>query len=56
MKVVVDSFADKADIKDIQSRGFYIAGHKYLTIKAEGRSLYGKMVWTGHRLSRRVHD
>ncbi|MCJ1343136.1 profilin, required for normal timing of actin polymerization in response to thermal stress [Peltigera leucophlebia] len=42
IKEVVDSYADKGDPKKVQSSGFYIAGQRYVTIKAEDRSLYGK--------------
>ena len=44
MKEVVSAYADKADVKKVQSDGFHIAGHRYVTIKADERSLYGKKV------------
>lgn len=42
--MVVGSYADKGDPKKVQSSGFYIGGQRYVTIKAEDRSLYGKKV------------
>lgn len=45
--MVVDSYADK---QQVQSSGFYIGGQRYVTIKAEDRSLYGKQVSSDHRL------
>lgn len=48
--MVVDSYADKGDPKKVQSSGFYIAGQRYVTIKAEDRSLYGRKVSSDHRL------
>ena len=41
---VVASFAEK-EPKKIFGSGFKIAGEKYLTIKAEDRSVYGKKVY-----------
>ncbi|MCJ1262995.1 profilin, required for normal timing of actin polymerization in response to thermal stress [Lobaria immixta] len=42
IKEVVNSYADKGEPKKVQSSGFHVAGHRYVTIKAEDRSLYGK--------------
>lgn len=44
MSEVVKSFQDKSDPKAIQATGFHIAGKKYMTLKADERSLYGKQV------------
>lgn len=44
LKGIVASFSDTAEPKAIQGNGFYIAGDKYITIKADDRSLYGKKV------------
>ena len=41
---IVESFSDKKDIKKVQSEGFYVGGTRYVTIKADDRSLYGKQV------------
>ena len=54
MKEIVASYADTAKPKKVQSSGFYIAGHRYITLKAEERSLYGKKVWNAQRISRRL--
>lgn len=42
MKAVVASFADKADVKKVQGEGFRIATEKFVTLKSDERSLYGK--------------
>lgn len=47
IKEVVSSYTDKSDVKKVQSEGFHIAGSRYVTIKADERSLYGKKVCSG---------
>ncbi|QIW95088.1 hypothetical protein AMS68_000606 [Peltaster fructicola] len=42
MKEIVNAYADKGDVKAVQSTGIHIAGEKYVTLKADDRSLYGK--------------
>lgn len=44
MKEVVNSYSDKGDIKKVTANGIHIAGEKYVTLKADDRSLYGKKV------------
>lgn len=44
LKQVVASYKDSGDIKAIQGSGFHIAGEKFVTLKADERSLYGKKV------------
>jgi hypothetical protein len=44
MKAVVAAYNDTADVKAVQSTGVTIAGQKYIVIKADDRSLYGKKV------------
>lgn len=44
LKEVVKSFTDTADVKAVQSTGFRIAGEKFITLRANERSLYGKKV------------
>ena len=44
MKDVVSAYTDSKDVKSVQSNGFHIAGNRYVTIKADDRSLYGKKV------------
>ncbi|KAK2759977.1 profilin, required for normal timing of actin polymerization in response to thermal stress [Arachnomyces sp. PD_36] len=39
---VVGSFSDNSDVKKVQSEGFHIGGEKFVALKAEDRSLYGK--------------
>lgn len=41
---MVSSYSDKKDVKSVQSEGLHIAGSRYVTIKADERSLYGKKV------------
>ncbi|SLM38602.1 profilin [Lasallia pustulata] len=42
LREVVDSYKDKGDVKKVQSSGLHIAGERYVVIKADDRSLYGK--------------
>ncbi|KAL1311304.1 hypothetical protein AAFC00_001485 [Neodothiora populina] len=42
MKEIVTAYADKADVKQVQSTGLHVAGDRYVVIKADDRSLYGK--------------
>ncbi|MCJ1441450.1 MAG: profilin, required for normal timing of actin polymerization in response to thermal stress [Stictis urceolatum] len=44
LKAIVAAFKDTSDPKNIQSTGFHVAGEKYITIKADERSLYGMKV------------
>ncbi|KAL8985788.1 MAG: hypothetical protein Q9205_000585 [Flavoplaca limonia] len=42
IQAVVASFADKEDVKKVQSEGFHVASEKFITLKSDDRSLYGK--------------
>ena len=44
IKEIIASYSDTSDVKKIQSGGFRIAGEKYMTIKADEKSVYGKKV------------
>jgi hypothetical protein len=44
MQAVVAAYKDTADPKKVWGTGLHIAGHKYVTLKADDRSLYGKKV------------
>ena len=44
IKEVVASYKDTAEVKKVQSEGFYVAGSRYVSIKADDRSLYGRKV------------
>ena len=46
IKEVVSSFKDTKDVKTIQSNGCHIAGDKFVVLKADDRSVYGKKVRT----------
>lgn len=41
---IVAAYKDTKDVKEIQGTGFHIAGDKFITIKADDRSIYGKKV------------
>ncbi|KAF2724518.1 profilin II [Polychaeton citri CBS 116435] len=42
MKEIVSAYQDKADVKKVQSEGAHIAGERFVVIKADDRSIYGK--------------
>jgi len=42
MQAVVAAYKDTADPKKVWATGLHIAGQKYVTLKADDRSLYGK--------------
>ncbi|CAD0031351.1 unnamed protein product, partial [Aureobasidium pullulans] len=42
MNEVVTAFKDTSDVKKVQSTGLHIAGEKFIVLKADDRSLYGK--------------
>jgi len=45
MREVVNAFKDKGDangVKSVQSTGLHVAGEKFIVLKADERSLYGK--------------
>ncbi|KAG9842725.1 hypothetical protein KCU68_g8060, partial [Aureobasidium melanogenum] len=42
MAEVVAAFKDTADVKKVQSTGLHVAGEKFIVLKADDRSLYGK--------------
>ncbi|KAM3421434.1 Profilin [Cercospora zeina] len=45
MQAVVAAYKDKGDesgVKKVQSEGLHIAGDRYVVIKADDRSIYGK--------------
>ncbi|KAI4857360.1 hypothetical protein E4T45_01157, partial [Aureobasidium sp. EXF-8846] len=42
MTEVVSAFKDTSDVKKVQSTGLHIAGEKFIVLKADDRSLYGK--------------
>lgn len=47
LKEVVAAFADKGDangVKQVQSTGIHVGGERYVVLKADERSLYGKKV------------
>lgn len=44
IKEIVNAYADKGNPKKVQSEGFYVHGERYVTIKADERSLYGRKV------------
>ena len=47
LKEVVTAFQDKGDangVKQVQSTGIHVSGERYVVLKADERSLYGKKV------------
>jgi hypothetical protein len=44
MQTVVAAYKDTANPKKVWGTGLHIAGEKYITLKADERSLYGKKV------------
>jgi hypothetical protein len=44
MQEVVGAYKDTSEPKKVQSTGLHIAGEKYIVIKADETSLYGKKV------------
>jgi len=45
MQEIVNAYKDKGDangVKQVQSNGLHIAGERYVVLKADDRSLYGK--------------
>lgn len=44
MAEVVSAFKDTSDVKKVQSTGLHVAGEKFIVLKADDRSLYGKKV------------
>lgn len=49
MKEVVTAYKDKSDVKQVQSSGLHVAGERFVVIKADERSLYGKKVYNHPR-------
>jgi profilin len=44
MQEVVAAYKDSGDVKQVQSTGLHIAGERFIVIKADDRSIYGKKV------------
>lgn len=46
MQAVVAAYADKGKdgVKQVQSSGLHVAGERFVVIKADDRSIYGKKV------------
>jgi hypothetical protein len=44
MQEVVSAYKDTSDVKQVQSTGLHIAGERFIVIKADDRSIYGKKV------------
>jgi len=47
LKEILIAYKDTSDVKKVQSTGLHVAGDKYVVIKADDRSLYGKKGKTG---------
>ena len=44
MKAIVEAYKDTTNPKKIWGTGLHVAKQKYVTLKADDRSLYGKLV------------
>jgi len=42
IKEVVASYKDTGDVKKVQANGLHVGGERFVVIKADDRSLYGK--------------
>lgn len=42
IKQVIASYSDTGETKSIQMKGFHIGGLKYMTVKTDDRSVYGR--------------
>ncbi|GAB7350581.1 hypothetical protein MBLNU459_g1155t3 [Dothideomycetes sp. NU459] len=42
MQEIVNAYKDKGDVKQVQSTGLHVAGERFIVLKADDRSLYGK--------------
>ncbi|KAI9788012.1 MAG: profilin, required for normal timing of actin polymerization in response to thermal stress [Peltula sp. TS41687] len=42
IKEIIEAYNDKADVKAVQSTGLHVGGQKYVVLKADERSLYGR--------------
>ena len=46
LKEIVGAYKDTGDPKKIQKDGIHVAGERFVVIKADERSIYGKKVLT----------
>ncbi len=44
MQAIVAAFADKSDVKAVQSNGFHVGNERFVVLKSDDRSLYGRKV------------
>ena len=44
MEEVVAAYEDKGDVKAVQANGLHVASERYIVLKADDRSLYGRKV------------
>ena len=56
MAEVVSAFKDTGDVKKVQSTGLHVAGEKFIVLKADDRSLYGKKVRLDAQLDFPTHQ
>jgi len=53
MKEIVSAYKDKGDasgVKKVQSTGLHVGGERFIVIKADDRSVYGKKVCLNSQL------
>ncbi|KAF2766460.1 profilin [Teratosphaeria nubilosa] len=39
---IVNAYKDKGDVKQVQSTGLHVGGERFVVLKADDRSIYGK--------------
>ena len=42
---MVAAYEDKGDVKAVQANGLHVANERYIVLKADDRSLYGRKVY-----------
>ena len=46
IKEIIAAYNDKAEVKAVQSNGLHVGGERFVVLKADERSLYGRKVRT----------
>ncbi len=57
MKEIVNAYKDKGEdgVKQIQKNGIHVGGERFVVLKAEDRSIYGKKVRTHRKLTINIY-
>jgi profilin len=43
MKEIIDAYNDKSEVKAVQSNGLHVGGQKFVVLKTDDRSIYGRL-------------